>query len=89
MLFLNKINKEKIEKLLDNKNIMYTYISENNLKGYKFKINDVPYELWFDEYCEDITFGIVKREFDRPVHTYIILKTKNFKDIKDMINLII
>ena len=87
MLF-DKINEEKIEKLLYDNNIIYRYIAENNLSGYKFKINNIPYELWFDEYCEDITFGIVKREFDKPVQTYVILKTKSFKNLKSIISII-
>lgn len=86
MLFDN-INEEKIDKLLNDYHISYKFTKNMNYAGYKFRIKEVPYELWLD-CCNIVTFGIVRRQFDKPVQSFTIFETKNFKDLKNMLRLI-
>ena len=72
----NKIDDEKIKKVLDKIGVFYKVIHEKHFVYFLFKDAEIPYELWLNEYgC--CFFGIVKRQFDKPKEKYLILKLKN------------
>lgn len=82
-----KIDDEKIEKILDKIGLFYKVIHEKHFICYLFRDDEIPYELWINEYgC--CFFGIVKRQFDKPKEKYLILKTSNLNDIKQMLKLL-
>lgn len=83
----NKIDDEKIEKILDKIGLFYKVRHDAKYTGYLFRNNNTPYELWLNEYGH-VFFGVVQRQFDKPVNKWIIFKTDDCEKLKKLLEIL-